>query len=81
MAAFISGVWQGSSTRIPGRNKKLSEEQASQAVRSILPHLSNDTFAQVINVMNGQTDHLSSSARTEFTGMLDGYLDRQYSNF
>ena len=79
MAAFISGVWQGNSTRIPGMNKKLSEEQASKAVRSILPHLSNDTFAQVVNVMAGQTDHLTMSARTEFTGMLDGYL-HQCSN-
>ncbi|MGA7194439.1 MAG: hypothetical protein WBW94_12490 [Anaerolineales bacterium] len=57
-------------------NKKLSEEQTSKAVRSILPHLSNDTFVQVVNVMAGQTDHLSMSARTEFTGMLDGYLNQ-----
>ena len=76
MAAFISGVWQGNSTRIPGMNKKLSEEQTSKAVRSILPHLSDDTFVQVVNVMAGQTDHLSMSARTEFTGMLDGYLNQ-----
>jgi hypothetical protein len=81
MAAFISGVWQGDSTRIPGRGKKLNEEQAGRAVSSILPHLSADTFVQVTNVMAGKTDHLSASAKAEFTGMLDGYINQQRSNF
>ncbi len=74
MAAFISGAWQGNATRLPGYNQTLNEEQARNAVEAILPVLSDDAAAQARRVMNGETDKLSSSAKFELAGALDGYL-------
>ena len=76
MAAFISGAWQGSATRLPGYNTTLSEAQVRDAVTAILPSLSKTTAAQVGRVLNGEADKLSSSAQFELSGMLDGYLGR-----
>ena len=75
-ALFNPGAWQGNATRIPGKNKTLNEVQINGALKTILPALSIGTATQVQRVMAGQLNTLTTSARVEFFGMLDGYLQR-----
>jgi hypothetical protein len=75
-ALFSFGAWQGTATRIPGTNKTLNEAQVGRALKTILPALSIGTATQVQRVMAGESNTLTQSARVEFSGMLDGYLQR-----
>jgi hypothetical protein len=74
MAAFISSTWQGTSTRIPETNVKLTEAMTNEVVQQVLPMASPQSRMEANAFMRGELTELSSSTKVELSGLVKGYV-------
>lgn len=74
MAAFISSTWQGTSTRIPETNIKLTEGMTAQVVQQVLPLASHQAQMEAFAFIRGELTELSSTTKAELSGLVKGYV-------
>lgn len=74
MAAFISSNWQGTSTRIPETNVKLTEWMTAQVVQQVLPLASHHAQMEAFAFIRGELTELSSTTKIELSGLVKGYV-------
>jgi hypothetical protein len=74
MAAFISSTWQGTSTRIPETNVKLTEGMTAKVVQQVLSLASPQSRMEANALMRGELTELSPRASAELGGLVQGYV-------
>lgn len=74
MAAFISSTWQGTSTRIPETNVKLTEGMTAQVIQHILPLASPQSRMEAKAFIRGELSELSPRAVAELGELVQGYV-------
>lgn len=74
MAAFISSTWQGTSTRIPETNVKLTEGMTAQVIQQVLPLASPKSQMEARAFIRGELTELSPRAVAELGGLVKGYI-------
>jgi hypothetical protein len=74
MAAFLSSTWQGTSTRIPDTNVKLTEGMTAQVVQQVLSLASPQSRVEAKAFMRGELTELSPRASAELGGLVQGYV-------
>jgi hypothetical protein len=74
MAAFISSTWQGTSTRIPETNVKLTERMTAQVVQQVLALASPQSRMEANAFIRGEINGLSPRAIAELGGLVQGYV-------
>ena len=74
MAAFISSTWQGTSTRIPETNVKLTEGMTAQVVQQVLSLASPQSRREANAFIRGELTELSLSTVVELGGLVKGYV-------